>query len=216
MEVELTMNENILRLPTRLPTPRSQRGTMLIIALIVLVAMTLAGIATMRSVDTATVMAGNIAFRQSSLNAVDQGLQAGYALVGTLNADLTKDSSRWTVPAAGFYSNVPATEPNWTDPAVWTNADRPAVQLPTDAAGNAIWFIAERLCMIPNCKAGENCGGVTNLCGSTPSSGTLNREGEDNFRVTGRLNTIPQPHYRITARAVGPRKSVTIVQTLTR
>ena len=46
--------------------PRKQRGTMLIIALIVLVAMTLAGIATMRSVDTATVMAGNIAFRPVS------------------------------------------------------------------------------------------------------------------------------------------------------
>jgi len=45
---------------------------MLIIALIVLVAMTLAGIATMRSVDTATVLAGNIAFRQSALNAADQ------------------------------------------------------------------------------------------------------------------------------------------------
>jgi Tfp pilus assembly protein PilX len=219
LEIELTMNENIRRLPTRLPTPRSQRGTMLIIALIVLVAMTLAGIATMRSVDTATLMAGNIAFRQSALNAVDQGLQAGYALIGTVNADLTKDSTQWTAPAIGFYSSAPTTEPNWSDPAVWNNADRPAVKLnggAQDAAGNVVWFIAERLCLKPNCKALEKCDGVVNLCGSTPSAGTLSKEGEDNFRVTGKLNAIPQPHYRITARAVGPRNSVTIVQTLVR
>ena len=56
-----------------------QRGTILIIALIVLVAMTLAGIATMRSVDTATITAGNIGLRQASVNAADQGLQAGVA-----------------------------------------------------------------------------------------------------------------------------------------
>src|SRR5260221_9854712 len=83
LEIELTMDKQILRIPLRLPTLHNQRGTMLIIALIVLVAMTLAGIATMRSVDTATVLAGNIAFRQSALNAADQGIQAGLALLIT-------------------------------------------------------------------------------------------------------------------------------------
>src|ERR1700675_4463262 len=62
-----------------------QRGTILIIALIVLVAMTLAGIATMRSVDTATIMAGNIGLRQASVNAADQGIQPG---VNWLTANL--------------------------------------------------------------------------------------------------------------------------------
>src|SRR6266446_10692864 len=60
-----------------------QGGTILIIALIVLVAMTLAGIATMRSVDTATITAGNIGLRQSALNAADQGLVAAFALLST-------------------------------------------------------------------------------------------------------------------------------------
>src|SRR5881409_243746 len=62
-----------------------QVGTILIIALIVLVAMTLAGIATMRSVDTATITAGNIGLRQASVNAADQGIQAG---VNWLTANL--------------------------------------------------------------------------------------------------------------------------------
>jgi len=42
--------------------------------------MTMAAVAMMRSVDTATVVAGNIGFRQSAVNAADQGVQAAYAL----------------------------------------------------------------------------------------------------------------------------------------
>ena len=80
------MSRRTCRAHGRLPTPRSQRGTMLIIALIVLVAMTLAGIATMRSVDTATIMAGNLAFRQSALNAADQGIQTAFTNLKGLSA----------------------------------------------------------------------------------------------------------------------------------
>jgi len=211
------MNEPIRRVATRLPTPRSQRGTMLIIALIVLVAMTLAGIATMRSVDTATVMAGNIAFRQSALNAADQGIQAGYALlkIPSPASDLTKDGSLWLVPAPGYFSSAAITEPNWSDPAAWLNAVKLNGGTP-DAAGNVIWFIAERLCTVPNCAANATCGGQTNICGSTPGSATLSREGEDNFRVLPGMGSLAQVHYRVTARAVGPRNSVAIVQTLAR
>jgi len=216
------MNKHIRRVPPRLPTPHSQRGTMLIIALIVLVAMTLAGIATMRSVDTATVLAGNIAFRQSALNAADQGIQAGFALVSTAltntAADLTQDGMK--LGLAGYYSSASPTEPNWSDPNTWTNPDHTAVQLnggTPDAAGNVVWFIAERLCEVPNCKAGESClGKPSNTCGSSPGARSLSREGDDNFRVIPALNAIPQPHYRITARAVGPRNSIAIVQTLVR
>jgi Tfp pilus assembly protein PilX len=216
------MNKQIRRVPPRLPTPHNQRGTMLIIALIVLVAMTLAGIATMRSVDTATVLAGNIAFRQSALNAADQGIQAGFALVSTPltnpAADPTQDGMK--LGLAGYFSSASPTEPNWSDPNTWTNPDHTAVKLnggAADAAGNVIWFIAERLCEVPNCKAGESClGKPANTCGSSPGARALSREGDDNFRVTAGLNPTPQPHYRITARAVGPRNSIAIVQTLVR
>ena len=67
-------------LKTSLSGARRQRGTMLVISLIVLVAMTLAGVAMMRSVDTSAIVAGNIAFKQSSLNAADGGIQAGFII----------------------------------------------------------------------------------------------------------------------------------------
>jgi Tfp pilus assembly protein PilX len=220
LEIELimSMSKQTLRMHALPPMARSQRGTMLIIALIVLVAMTLAGIATMRSVDTATVMAGNIAFRQSALNAADQGLQAGYVLLQTPSpaSDLTKDGSLWAAPVVGYLSNTSLTEPTWTDPNAWTNAAQLNGGAP-DAAGNVVSFLVQRLCLVANCAAGATCGGTFNQCGSTVSTATLNREGSDNFRAQdAAFASQPQVHYRITARAVGPRASVAIVQTLAR
>ena len=68
-------------------TPHSQRGVVLLIALIILVAMTLAGIGMMRSVDTGSVIAGNMAFKQATLNASDAGTNAGFtALMSVANS----------------------------------------------------------------------------------------------------------------------------------
>src|SRR4051812_44344510 len=50
-----------------------QRGVVLFIALIVLVAMTLAAIALVRAVDTSTQVAGNIGFKQSTVQSSDMG-----------------------------------------------------------------------------------------------------------------------------------------------
>src|SRR5205085_11286110 len=44
-----------------------QRGIILIIALVLMVALSLAGVALIRSVDTTTSVIGNLAFRQSAI-----------------------------------------------------------------------------------------------------------------------------------------------------
>lgn len=62
----------------RVTAPRSQRGVVLLIALIILVAMTLAGIGMMRSVDTGGMIAGNMAFRQATMQASDAGIVAAF------------------------------------------------------------------------------------------------------------------------------------------
>jgi Tfp pilus assembly protein PilX len=51
----------------------TQEGVVLLISLIVLVAMTLAAIALVRSVDTTNIIAGNLAFQQAATNAGDLG-----------------------------------------------------------------------------------------------------------------------------------------------
>ena len=196
--------------------PRAERGTVLIIALIVLVAMTLAGIATMRSVDTATLMAGNIAFRQSAVSAADQGIQAGYAWVSTnftIPGGLDDDNL-----AAGYSSNAPPIEPNWLGSAAWTGAFQLNGGAP-DAAGNYVWYKIERMCPVKACPANDStCTGGANICGSTPDTGALSKEGQDHFRPTrsGAFSKPPAVHYRVTAKAEGPRKSISIVQVMLR
>jgi type IV pilus assembly protein PilX len=193
--------------------PRSERGTVLIIALIVLVAMTLAGIATMRSVDTATLMAGNIAFRQSAVNAADQGLQAGFAW---MSANMTSGNLNSDNLGAGYSANAATEEPKWSDPGVWAGAAQLNGGAP-DAGGNRVWFKVERMCPLKDCPANTVCAGVANTCGSTPDPGLLSREGQDHFRQTSNIFTKPPAiHYRVTAKAEGPRGSVSIVQTMLR
>src|SRR5437879_8142407 len=105
-----------------LPRRRRQRGVTLFIALIVLVAMTMAAVAMMRPVDTATVVAGNIGFRQSAGNAADQGVQAAYAWLGANvgGAGVSSDNA-----PSGYFSSVAAGEaPDWYANAA--SAARPA------------------------------------------------------------------------------------------
>lgn len=193
--------------------PRSERGTVLIIALIILVAMTLAGIATMRSVDTATLMAGNIAFRQSAVNAADQGLQAGFAW---MSANMSSANLNSDIAGSGYFANAATEEPKWFDPIVWAGAAQLNGGAP-DAAGNRVWYKVERMCPLKDCAANAVCNSVANTCGSTPDPGLLSREGQDHFRQTSNIFTKPPAiHYRVTAKAEGPRGSVSIVQIMLR
>ena len=134
-----------------------QGGTILIIALIVLVAMTLAGIATMRSVDTATITAGNIGLRQASVNAADQGIQSGVNwLIANLGPTLINDNHQPGTASKGYFSSVAANDPDWYDPANWSEAAQLNNGNP-DAGGNVVFFLIHRMCAIPNCDSSATC-----------------------------------------------------------
>jgi len=188
---------------------RRQGGTVLIIALIVLVAMTLAGIATMRSVDTATILAGNIGLRQATSNAADQGIQAGvnWVFANKTGDILNKDDHSTAAISNGYFSNVAAAEPDWSDPANWKEAAKVNAGA-ADAAGNVVTYLIHRMC------AAANVAPSSTTCASTLSAATLSLEGSDQTRPTDAHTTAPAIHYRITARAVGPRNSLSIVQTM--
>ncbi len=192
-----------------------QGGTILIIALIVLVAMTLAGIATMRSVDTATITAGNIGLRQASVNAADQGIQAGVNwLIANLGPTLINDNHQTGTASKGYFSNVPANDPDWYEALNWSEAGQLNNGNP-DAGGNVVFFLIHRMCAIPNCDTSATCGSnPPNLCASTLSTAALTGQGSDQTRPTDSHTSVPAIHYRVTAKAVGPRNSISIVQSL--
>ena len=194
---------------SRLSTRHRQRGVILVIALIVLVAMTLAAIGMTRSIDTANLVAGNLSFKQSSLSAADKGIEAGYqwllALAGTTALNDTDLS-------AGFYSSKPGSEPDWTLSATWADA----VELPggADATGNVISYLIHRMCTEPNTTYnGVGAGGEANLCALSTATGGSSGGGSmsvGSVQFTGN----PQVYYRITARAQGPRGTESYVQSM--
>lgn len=189
---------------------RAQRGVTLIIALIVLVAMTLAGVAMMRSVDTGTIVVGNISFRQSTVHSADQGLQAGYTFItaGAGGTVLYNDDNALGVGSRGYWSSTPVNEPDWWDNNTWNNAAVLNAGTP-DASGNVVYFIVHRLCKDPNVSHGDT------TCAATPDNTAISGEGVD-ASMPNYFTRPPATHYRITARSVGPRNSVAIVQTLVR
>ena len=85
----------------------------LLAALIVLVAMSLAGLALMRGVDTGTLIASNLAFKQSATAAGDLGVVAGGGGVGAALEKIPPRGSsqvQWA-GAAGPVRRRPATPP---------------------------------------------------------------------------------------------------------
>jgi len=187
-------------------TASRQRGAVLFIALIVLVAMTLAGIAAVRSVDTTVQIAGNLAFKQSTTFGADRAIETartwlvGQTAAGALFANNT---------ASGYYAATPTTGPGLETP--WRNYDWTNLSIPvagTDAAGNSARFVIHRVCNQtgdPNSVAtGISC--LISL--TTTSSGSGKGAGRQG--VTG--STLN--YYRVTVRVTGPRNTISYVQSM--
>jgi len=192
--------------------PRGQRGVVLVIALIVLVAMTLAGIALVRSVDTANVIAGNLAFKQSTVQASDRGIQVAMTWLDAHNTGGGLNSS---IASAGYAAIPPATEPDWSTDAAWANAviAPDAAGNDTDAAGNTVYYLIHRMCTQADAAYNGDNGGVANQCATSYTSGG----GSDgNGMGIGQFipDSPPKIYYRITSRVVGPRNTYSVVQAM--
>jgi type IV pilus assembly protein PilX len=169
--------------------PIRQHGVVLFIALIVLVAMTMAGIAIMRSVDTGNLISGNLAFKQGTLQGGDYAVNGAvtYLLAQEFTGQLDN-----TNPSAGYMAigYTAMTEPDWTSDAAWANA----VTVGTDATGNKAEYVINRLCDTPGAPNSVNCARIQKVGGEAGNSHT------------------PMIIYRVTTRISGPRSSASIIQ----
>jgi Tfp pilus assembly protein PilX len=195
-----------LRRPATLPS--RARGAVLFIALIVLVAMTLAGIAIMRSVDTTTLIAGNLAFKQGTIQSSDNGVESGFQWLMANRPALANNDL-----ANGYYSNKPAGSLDWNNPATWVGA----VTVGTDTAGNTVSYLIHRMCNCPNTTYNGTCpGGAFQLCALDAAAGAVPPPAQGDSFVVGAPGFLqdPKPYYRITVRTQGPRNTVSIVQAM--
>lgn len=188
---------------------KNNRGVILIIALIVLVAMSLGGIAIMRSVDSTTLIAGNLAFKQRALHASDTGVTAALNWLLANKATLASDNT-----GVGYYSSSPESF-DWANAASWTNK----TVVGTDAANNQVSYVIHRMCTCANTAYNGTCiaTGLANQCGIDNPSATSNPtplEG-DTFRVDGIVFSVPgSVYYRVTVRTDGPRNTSSFIQAM--
>lgn len=190
--------------------PGRQTGAVLFIALIVLVSMMLASIALVRSVDTANVIAGNLAFKQATLQAGDFGVEAAVTALPTIIT--TTLDTNVTPTGSGTYwyyatrrdtdvNGVPITREAGTagaaTPINWT-----AVPVATTVAGNDVRIVIDRLCRGP--------APVTDIPGNCFYEGTT---GGRSYAIGRTAFTAVQTvYYRVTAQVTGPRNTVSMVQ----
>lgn len=212
----------------------SQRGISLLFALLALVAMLLAAVALVRSVDSGALVLGNLGFKQDATSASDRAAEiARTALLGS-GLDLNVDQ-----PSIGYYATsqdnldptgriTSATTPlavvNWgdsdscaclsTSPATCSSCSRqPSAAQTLNSGGvsvSARWLIT-RLC--PSTGAVS----ATNAC-AKPASLALSQaaaRGEVRVGSEGRpAQTATTPYYRIIVRTVGGRGTVSFTETI--
>jgi Tfp pilus assembly protein PilX len=87
-----------------IPPAHRQRGVVLFFALIAMVVMMLAAVALIRSVDTSTSVAGNLAFKQSATVSADSGVETALALLRTPALDTTINSA--ANATLGYYATA--------------------------------------------------------------------------------------------------------------
>jgi type IV pilus assembly protein PilX len=196
--------------PSSANRERAQRGSVLLIALILLVAMSLAGIALIRSVSTSNIIAGNLAFQQAATHSADVGVETALTFLQT-NSGAGVATLHTSVLTGGGTRYVarredPAAGQSWD--AFWSSslAGSGAVNtITTDAAGNTVSYVIHRLCDNTGPPAYPGCSAPpidTGLASSSMGSGLVHVAGDK------------QVYYRITARVTGPRNTLSYVQAI--
>jgi hypothetical protein len=188
--------------------PPAQRGVVLFIALVVLVAMMLAGLSLMRSVTSNTLVVGNLASKQTITSAGDWGVEAGRAWtlaqpVATLKAD---------AKPSGYFSSWEASVDPLNAPANWWKDNGQVVSLagsPLDVPGMDVRWVVHRLCSTPGLDVND----PAQQCVTLQSLGYGSSKGVGDYMDRPMANT-QQPYYRVTVRVVDPRMTISYIQTV--
>jgi type IV pilus assembly protein PilX len=196
---------------SRSSTPLRQHGLVLIVALIMLIAMTMGGIVLISAVYTSSLAAGNIAFQQSATFSGDAGIEAGITWLEQNSSGTTLHQNSY---ANGYSASreEPGANQNWHDFwALMVGAGQVKSLVAADASGNSVAYVIHRLCN----SAGAPTSGVG--C-ATPqasaASGAAGAGAGGGGRGSGvvEIRYDGQVYYRITARVTGPRSTVSYVQ----
>ena len=206
-----------------------QQGVVLLTVLVILVVMMLGAITMIRSTDSATLVAGNLGFKQSGLASSDMATETAIAwLSSQTSSSLQSDNN-----GNGYLASFDPEGPNIKSGQSWADYWNDTSKLPTgfkcwiawsgsppvatcqnsangqtaDAAGNRSAYLIQRLCT----SAGASTDTTTGCAQvDSDSSSSSNSKGAGKVAISG----SSEVYYRITTRIDGPRNTVTYTQTI--
>jgi type IV pilus assembly protein PilX len=216
----------------------AQRGVSLLFALLALVALSLATLALVRSVDTGALVLGNIGFKQDATVAGDQATREAVAWLKANANSLNND-----VAASGYYAStkemkadktkdapVDVTGQQQTDPTrklvdwsdeqdkkcsyatagSFASCELKTVKATSVTGGNNVRYVIFRLCA----SEGDSTDDINNSCaqplaGAKPASG----RGLIDYS-TPRFNPTGGPYYRVVVRVLGARNTTGFTETI--
>lgn len=182
-------------------------GIVVLIVLIVVLALSLSAVGLMRSVDTTSLIVGNIAFRQSahaiSTSTVEKALYEMLPRPGSIDLT-THDIDR------NYYAFWQGSDDAFGVPAVLRGnlSEYPATfQVLTDDVGNSARYVVERMCRD---ASSLNQVATPDRCEMIVPKQTLGTVANDPSR-----SPVPTfPYYRLTVRVDGPVNTVTFGQAM--
>jgi len=191
-----------------------QRGAVLIVALIALVTIMIAAAALVRAVDTSTIIAGNLAYKQAASASADAGMERAIAWMRATSvahaaSDPFKDAAHpfnTDQAAQGYYTSI-ATDVAGdmaflTDEDTWT--DKRSRLVGTDSSGNTIRYVIQRMCRVPGQVLSRS------NCQFSDRDSDKDSHNGDLRPAKGGLHALN----RITVRVEGPRNTVTYAQAI--
>jgi len=210
------------------PAAYRQRGISLIFALMALAVISLAAVALVRSVDTSSLVIGNLGFKQDATSAASQAAESAVAYL-TANAGATLNND---VPASGYYASsrdtLDMTGQNSTNngravvdwggdgacglyaAGSFTVCVRPSAEISLNGGANRARYIITRLCSAAGAPASVDC--------AVPLGSALTGGGNKGVTDYGgqkvQLAVARSQYYRIVVRATSARGTVSFTETM--
>ncbi len=176
--------------------PRRQGGLALPVMLIILVVMLISSIYLLKSSNSTTLTASNLAYDSAQSRAVDFGLHAGFKWLsdtaGGNKALLNED-----LEAQGYLATLDTTLSARSD-AFWSGSRT------VEHEGQQVEYVVHRLCLLtgPYDGAGNAC---VQTADNGSGGGTVMSPGESLAADSPQFASTPKVHYVVTARLSGAR-----------
>jgi type IV pilus assembly protein PilX len=211
-------------MPMTFHSPFKNRGVSLLFALLSLVALSLATVALVRSVDTSSAVMGNLSFKQDATAVADRATkQAISFLSGPTNLNAHASASGYYATA---YENLDVTGQQMAGVRKLIDWDGDHCQYaPGTAEADCTVLPAAELTINQNkiryvifrlCDAVGDPNATTNSCARPLVSSTSQaaKRGKLDYSDYERFTNVSGVYYRIVVRVIGPRNTTSFVETI--